>query len=452
MSRGEQRLILMVGVSSNEEEWLSQVEGERFHFEDLGNFAEADDPLLCRPGKFVRQAVSEARQRFPDAAGVVAFDDYPASLLSLAIANRLKLPGASLQSALTASHKVWSRVFQRKAAAASVPRFQIIDPGRDYRAADLKLTFPFWLKPVKGAMSFLGRRINNLEEFRAAQEKAQRELPPYARAFNEMLALSPAPLNGHYGAVGGNWLIAEELMNGHQCTLDGLMENGRFHLLGVVDSIRLANRVSFARFELPSRLPRRAQQQMAAIAERVMLQLGYRHGLFNMEFFADSRGGEPKIIEVNPRLSPQFTDLYANVSGQSLYQHVVRAAAGLPIPVCADKSVFTYSASCVLRRADDCLVRRVPSQRRLQQVKKKIPGTDVVLTAEEGDRLSDLMQDSYSFRYGWINLGAKSRAELRRRYLRALKMLKFDFVPLRNGAETKVAAMKNGKRKPRKTG
>ncbi len=452
MSRGGQRLILMVGVSSKEEEWLSQVEGERFRFEDLGDFAAADDPLLCRPRKFVRQAVAEARRRFPDAAGVVAFDDYPASLLSLAIANRLKLPGASLHSALTASHKVWSRVFQRKAAAASVPRFQIIDPGRDYRADDLKLAFPFWLKPVKGAMSFLGHRINNLEEFRSAQEKAQRELPPYARAFNEMLALTPAPLNGHYGMVSGDWLIAEELMSGHQCTLDGLMENGRFHLLGIVDSIRLPNRVSFARFELPSRLPRRAQRQLADIAARVMLQLGYRHGLFNMEFFADPKGGEPKIIEVNPRLSPQFTDLYANVSGQSLYQHVVRAAAGLPLPLCTDKSQFTYSASCVLRRADDCLVRRLPSQRRLRQVKKRIPGTDVVLTAEEGDRLSDLMQDSYSFRYGWINLAAKSRAELRRRYLRALKMLKFDFLPLRNGAAAKVAAAKNGRKKPRKAG
>ncbi|MFM9842796.1 MAG: acetyl-CoA carboxylase biotin carboxylase subunit family protein [Dongiaceae bacterium] len=451
MSRGKQRLILMVGVSSKEQEWLSRVEGARFRFEDLGDFAEADDPFLCRPSKFVREAVAEARRRFPHAAGVVAFDDYPASLLSLAVANRLKLPGASLQSALTASHKVWSRVFQRKAAGQSVPRFQIIDPSRDYRADDLKLAFPFWLKPVKGAMSFLGHRINNLEEFRAAQEKAQRELPPYARAFNEMLALSPAPINGRYSAVSGSWLIAEELMSGHQCTLDGLMENGRFRLLGIVDAVRLPNRVSFARFELPSRLPRRVQQQMADIAGRVMLQLGYRHGLFNMEFFADPRGGEPKIIEVNPRLSPQFTDLYANVSGRSLYQHVVHAAAGLPIPAGADKSVFTYSASCVLRRADDCLVRRVPSQRRLRQVKKKIPGTDVVLTAEEGDRLSDLMQDSYSFRYGWINLGATSRADLRRRYLRALKMLKFDFVPLRNGAEAKPAA-KNGRRKPGSAG
>jgi biotin carboxylase len=300
-------------------------------------------------------------------------------------------------------------------------------------------------------MSFLGRRVNNLEEFRAAKEKAQRELPPYARAFNELLTLSPAPLNGRYGAVSGNWLIAEELMSGHQCTLDGLMENGRFHLLGIVDSIRMPNRVSFARFELPSRLPRRAQQQMAEIAEQVMLQLGYRHGLFNIEFFADPRGGVPRIIEVNPRLSPQFTDLYANVSGQSLYQHVVRAAAGLPVPAGAGKNIFTYAASCVLRRADDCLVRRVPSQRKLQQIKKKIPGADVVLTAEEGDRLSDLMQDSYSFRYGWINLGAKSRAELRRRYLRALKMLKFDFVPLRNGAAAKPP-LKNGQRKPRKAG
>jgi len=450
MGRGEQRLILMVGVSSDEEAWLSRIEADRFRFEDLGDFSAADDPTLCRPRQFVRQAVSEARRRYPEAAGVVAFDDYPASLLSLAIANRLGLPGASLESALTANHKVWSRVFQRQAAPASVPRFQIIDPSRDYRTDDLKLPFPFWLKPVKGAMSFLGRRINSLEEFRCAAAKARCELPPYARAFNEFLAMTPPPINGRYGAVRGDWLIAEELMSGHQCTLDGLMDHGRFHLLGIVDSIRLANRVSFSRFELPSRLPRRVQQQLAAIAERIMLGLGYRHGLFNMEFFVDPRLGEPKIIEINPRLSPQFTDLYANVGGRSLYQHVVQAAAGLPVSLNGVKSPFTYSASCVLRRADDCVVRRLPSQRAVRRLQKEMPGTDVVLAAEKGDRLSDLMQDSYTFRYGWINLAAKSRAELRRRYRRALKMLKFGFEPLHNGVEVDLAKLKNGRRKARR--
>ncbi|HEY7689308.1 MAG TPA: hypothetical protein VH835_11465, partial [Dongiaceae bacterium] len=227
--------------------------------------------------------MAEARRRFPRAVGVVAFDDYPASLLSLAIANSLKLPGASLQSALTASHKVWSRVIQREVARASVPRFQVIDPRRNYRLTDLELAFPFWLKPVKGAMSFLGRRIGNLAELHDALERARRELPAYARAFNELLSMTPAPINGRLGAVRGDWLIAEELMKGHQCTLDGLMINGRFNLLGIVDSIRTPNRLSFGRFELPSRLPRRDQQQLAHIAERVMLHLGYHHGLFNME-------------------------------------------------------------------------------------------------------------------------------------------------------------------------
>lgn len=448
--RGEQRLILLVGVSSKEEAWLSQIEGDQFRFEDLGNFAEADDPSLCRPRQFVRQAVAEARRRYPAAAGVVAFDDYPASLLSLAIANRLKLPGASLQSALTANHKAWSRVLQRKAAAASVPRFQIIDPRRDYRADDLKLSFPFWLKPVKGAMSFLGHRINSLEEFGWALEKSRRELPPYARAFNELLAMTPAPIGGRYGAVRGDWLIAEELMSGHQCTLDGLMDNGRFRLLGIVDSIRMANRVSFGRFELPSRLPRGVQKHLADIAERVMIRLGFRHGLFNMEFFVDPRGGAPKIIEINPRLSPQFSDLYANVSGRSLHQHVVQAAAGLPLWICGNKRAFAYSASCVLRSAEDYFVRRLPSQRDLRRLRQDLPGTHVELTVERGDRLSDLMQDSYSFRYGWINLGAKSRAELRRRFRRAVKMLKFDFVPLRNGVEVDLLKPKNGRRKSRR--
>jgi ATP-grasp domain-containing protein len=450
MDRGEQGLVLMVGVSSKEEAKLSRIEAERFRFEDLGDFAEADDPVLCRPRHFVRRAVSEARRRYPEAAGIVAFDDYPASLLSLAIANRLGLPGASLQSALTANHKVWSRAFQRQAAAASVPRFQIIDPSRDYRADGLKLPFPFWLKPVKGAMSFLGRRINSLEEFRAALATARRELPPYARAFNELLAMTPPPINGRYGAVRGDWLIAEELMRGHQCTLDGLMVHGRFQLLGIVDSIRATNRVSFARFELPSRLPQRVQQHLADIAERVMIHLGYRHGVFNMEFFVDRRGGEPKIIEINPRLSPQFADLYAHVSGRSLYQHVVRAAAGLPVAHNGVKSTFAYSASCVMRRADDCVVRRVPSQRELRDVRRKIPGADVVLGVERGDRLSDLMQDTYSFRYGWINLGAKSRAALRRRYRRALTMLKFDFEPVHNGAQPDAPKVINGRKRARR--
>ena len=140
-------------------------------------------------------------------------------------------------------------------------------------------------------MSFLGRRINNLEEFRAAQAKAQRELPPYARAFNELLAMRPPPINGRYGAVRGNWLIAEELMSGHQCTLDGLMETRAF------PSARGSSIPSACRTESASRASNcravcRAahSNRLAAIAERVMLSLGYRHGLFNIEFFVDPAG------------------------------------------------------------------------------------------------------------------------------------------------------------------
>jgi hypothetical protein len=110
------------------------------------------------------------------------------------------------------------------------------------------------------------------------------------------------------------------------------------------------------------------------------------------------------------------------------------------------RSAFAYSASCVLRRPEDCLVRRLPSKRELRRVRNKIPGTEVVLAAEPGDRLSDLLQDSYSFRYGWINLGATSRAGLRRRYRRALRMLKFDFEPLQNGIELDLRKLKNGHR------
>ena len=91
-------------------------------------------PSSAGRGNSCDEAVSEARRRYPEAAGVVAFDDYPASLLSLAIANRLGLPGASLESALTANHKVWSRVFQRQSRPAE--RSEVSDHRSQPRLSD----------------------------------------------------------------------------------------------------------------------------------------------------------------------------------------------------------------------------------------------------------------------------------------------------------------------------
>jgi hypothetical protein len=444
---GVGNLILAVGVSDRDGAWLDRIEGAgRFRFRDLGDFAAADDPELCRPRDFLRKAVAEARRSAAGARGVIACDDYPASLLSLAIANRLGLPGASLQSAMACAHKAWSRTLQRAVVPLSAPRFQVIDPGRDYRLRDLRLAFPFWLKPVKSAMSFLGRRIDGYAEFEAAVAMARRELPAYARAFNELLGLVPPPVTGPLAAVRGDWLIAEALLEGRQCTLDGLVDNGRFEVIGIVDSIKTADGMSFGRFAYPTRLSRRDREAMAAVAARVLEHVGYRHGLFNIEFFVDGRGGPPMIVEINPRLSPQFTDIYRKVDGRLLHQYLVELAAGLPVTVARGRGRYRAAASFVLRSSADRLVRRLPSKRELREIRRLLPDTRIELRPEPGDRLSDLMQDGYSYCYGWINIGGANRADLKRRLACALNGLTIDLAPVEPAPAGEVESMAGSRR------
>src|SRR5262249_45496487 len=150
-----------VGVTDDDAYWLNRIQQpDRFRYLPVGDFAQADNPELCRPRAFVDAAVSYAKRLNDCVHGVVAFDDYPASLLAVAIAERLALPGPSLASVVTCNNKAWSRMAQAVAVPEAVPRFQIIDPHRDMRQGDLELGFPFWLKPVKSSMSYLGFRVS----------------------------------------------------------------------------------------------------------------------------------------------------------------------------------------------------------------------------------------------------------------------------------------------------
>jgi ATP-grasp domain len=430
----EPLLILTVGLTADDAYWLERIDQpERFRFRPVGLFAEADDPEICRPRAFVAAALSEARTLLERPAGIVGFDDYPASLLALAIGEQLGLPGPSLQSALRCNHKLWSRLIQRQSAPEAVPRFQVIDPHRDWRPQDLELAFPFWLKPVKSSMSFLSFRIGGFADFERALAAARSGLPAYTAAFDALIELSgltpPDGAGPEVAAARGDWLIAEELMGGRQCTLDGYMQAGELTVVGIVDSIRLSNRVSFTRFDYPSRLSVAAQRRMAAIAAAVLRQAGFDNGMFNIEFFVDGRG-RPKIIEINPRFSPQFSDLFAKVDGRLSHQYVVELAAGLTPAFARRQGRHNRAASCVLRVAEDRLVARAPGPQDIARLQESIPDAHVYLTAKPGDRLSALVQDAYTYRYGLIHLGARNAADRQAKLRRALELLPYELKPV----------------------
>jgi biotin carboxylase len=418
-------------VTDYDAHWLGRIkQPERFRYRPVGDFAQADNPELCRPRPFVRAAVAEARRLGERVHGVVAFDDYPASLLAAAIAEKLRLSGPSLASVVVCNNKAWSRLLQAAAAPEAVPRFQTIDPHRVHRPGDLELDFPFWLKPVKSSMSYLGFRIASFADFERAVALSRAGLPAYAAAFQELMDMARPPIPARASDVRADWLIAEELLSGRQCTLDGMMSGGELTLIGVVDSVRLPNRVSFTRFDYPSRLHRATQEKMVNIARRVLRRIGFDNGLFNIEFFVDERGEAPKIIEINPRFSPQFSDLFQRVDGTLTHQYVVEMAAGERPNPTRRGGAHRIAASCVLRVARDHLVARTPTRRDIARLQAAIPDTHVYVTTESGHRLSESAQDSYTYRYGLIHLGARDRRDLKRKLVKAKKLLRFRLKPI----------------------
>jgi biotin carboxylase len=425
------RTVLTVGVTDHDAHWLGRIERpERFRYRPVGDFAQADNPELCRPRAFVNDAVSEAKRLDERVHGVVAFDDYPASLLAVAIAEKLGLPGPSLASVVACNNKAWSRALQAAAVPAAVPRFQIIDPHRTLRPGDLQLAFPFWLKPVKSSMSYLGFRVASFSEFERAVALSRAGLPAYSAAFQELMDMARPSIPGQAASVRADWLIAEELLSGRQCTLDGLMSAGELTLIGVVDSIRLPNRVSFARFDYPSRLRGAAQARMVDIAQRMLRRIGFDNGLFNIEFFVDERGETPKVIEINPRFSPQFSDLFEKVDGTLTHQYVVEMAAGETPSVMRRRGRHRIAASCVLRVARDHVVTRAPTARDIARLQSAVPDTHVYVTTAAGHRLSQSAQDSYTFRYGLIHLGARDRRDLKKKLTKAKRLLRYQLKPV----------------------
>ena len=422
----EPLVVRVVGLTDEDRADLARLpDAARYRFLPLGDYDQATDPLRCHPRRVIADAVATIRADPQPTHGVIGVDDYPPSLLVPAIAHALGLPGNALAAVLRCEHKYWSRLEQRRVAPEAVPDFRLV-PLHDGRPPDLP--FPFWLKPVKSFLSYLGFRVADRAQFAAALATARAQLPPFVRAFDELLDGIAAPTGG--AGVSGAHMMAESLLAGRQCTLEGFVHRGRTHVLGIVDSIRFPNRVSFKRFVYPSSLPRVAQTRMAGIARRLMARIGFDNSLFNVEFFVGA-DAMPKLIEVNSRFSPQFSDLFEKVDGTSTLQILVELATGQTPSWAPRRGRYRIAASCVLRLFEDRLVTRVPDAADIARALDAVPDTVVRIRATAGKRLSDWPQDSYSFRYALLNIGARDTGDLQARLERATALLPFEFGPAR---------------------
>ena len=368
--------------------------------------------------RFATQQAKRALRR--GWSGVVSHHEQFGTLAAALVAEQLGLPGTAPAAILAAQHKLHARrVLQRVCPEANLPFSELNAAyGADIPAG---LDYPSFVKPVKAAFSVLARQVRSRAELQAHTRFGQFELwvirslvEPFERVCRERL---PEAGTAHR-------LLLETPVRAPQFNLDGWVFNGRAQALGVVDAVMYPGTQAFMRWDFPSQLPDAVQQRALAVAQTFLSAIGFSHGLFNMEFFHDPVTGKLSVIEFNPRLASQFSDLYQRVLGVDPHAMSLALALGqdpASLPRVAPRA--GAASSLVYRVFDTASVPAMPDRQAQAGFAQQFPDGLLFLMPKAGSGLQRDFKWLGSHRYGIVHLGGKDPADLHQRALAASRLL-----------------------------
>ena len=358
-----------------------------------------------------------------DAIG--AYQDFPVSTMLPLLCSEFDLRGPILEGMLRCEHKYWSRLVQKEVIPEHIPRFQAFDPFDEQAFERIELDLPFWIKPIKSSGSLLGFRIESRVDFDEATAQIREQVHLLAEPFGYIL--DQARLPKEVSAIGSFACLAESIIGGRQCTLEGYSFDGRVEIFGVVDSIRYENGVSFFRYEYPSTLPDSIQDRMIQISKRIIPHTGFDNSAFNIEYYWNRELDKIWLLEINTRVSQSHSDIFEKVDGSSNQQVTVQVACGEQPDFPHRRGEFPCAAKFFWRWfAGDAVVTRVPTAAEIKKVEQRFPGTVIQPQVREGMRLSELLeQDSYSYDLCHLFIGGQDQKELLEIYLQCQEMLPF---------------------------
>lgn len=343
---------------------------------------------------------------------VVSHHEQFGALAAALLAERMGWPGTPVQAVLACQHKFYMRQVLQRICPEVNPRFELLNAayGEDIPHG---LKYPLFIKPTKAAFSVLARGVRNRDELQAHTRFGKWELwvirhlvEPFERIMKERLP----------GVPTAHSMIIEEPVAGTQYCFDGYVYQGEFRPLGFVDVVMYPGTQAFMRFDFPSKLSLTLQQRAQDVARRFLAEIGFTHGMFNMEFFYDAASDKLTVIEFNPRLASQFSDLYRRVCGNNLHEMALHLAMGIdPGPVHWDRAGQRAASSLVYRNFDPKRLPHYPDKVQREVFAKGYP--DALLLEFRKDQGS--IERDYkwlgSYRYGIMHLGGEDAEDLRRR-------------------------------------
>ncbi len=427
----EHKNIFVIGLNDFNRERLETLRGaESWRFHGLIAPAAVYDTEIFDIAAMLEEATAELEAFEGSIDAIVGYMDFPVSTMLPILCKRFDTRSTSLESLLKCEHKYWSRRVQREVIPDHIPRFTAFDPFDDEamtRIGEAGLYFPFFVKPIKSSGSRLGFRIDTPEDFYHAIAQLRDSIGTIADPFNTVL--EHAHLPSEIAAVDGHFCMAEEIIGGWQCTVEGYVFEGEVVSYGIVDSLRYPHVLSFFHYRYPSGLPEDIQAIMVELTDTVMAHVGYDNAAFNVEFFWDEVQGRVWLLEINTRISQSHCDLFEKVDGVSNQQVTIDLGLGRRPDMPRRKGEFPISAKFFHRVFfTDAMVTRVPTDAELAELLADFPGCHIAVQVEKGQRLSSLPeQDAYSFALAHVYLGASSAEQLVADFDRLVARLAFEF-------------------------
>lgn len=363
-----------------------------------------------------RQVIGFLRKNKLHLDSVVGFSEEPA-LLAAVLAAQLGTVYTSPQSICRAQHKAVFAQIARKVNQCYPPTVNITYPHQ----TDIDLEYPVFIKPSRGSLSECAYRIDSEEHLARILKvmfKKKRDLRFWQHACESYLERCP-PVSS---------FLVQPFIEAPQFTVDGLAYRNDVHILGVTETIYDEQRKSFQRFDLLTDFPLNVRRKLQTLLEELVRELGFTNSNFNVEFFL-TKDDEIILIEFNARASAVFTNIYSQHYENSLVDIMIQISLGNKPDVSPQKEL-KMASSCVLRVKEDCYVRSVPTREEIKHLKEKYDLIDIDSLVEPGKKLSDYKQDSYSYRYAFVDMAGNSRREILDKLERVKGELKFVFEPV----------------------
>lgn len=326
----------------------------------------------------------------PIVDGLASYSDYH-TVLAAEVARKLGLPGPDPKAVETANVKDRLRLALGD-EPFNIPHFLVTSRDQLEEAAE-RLGFPMIAKPPAEAISYGVRRVDDMAQL--------------IDAWTELSAvrhsLRGQPRNGD--------VLLEKYVEGVEVSVETMTVRGHTHVFGVTSKDLFGDPAYIeCGHTFPVPLPDEERELLYHAVRRTLELIGFDHGPCHTEVRLTAEG--PRIIEANPRTpSSCMTMLVADVTGRSPILDGWLLALGETPPI----EPVTYSGGAAVRML---YPKRKGVLARVDGVEeaKSVPGVQVLLHVEPGDRLFERMDNSscvgFTYCAGPDRLAARDAADL----------------------------------------